>query len=230
MLLPYACYSFPIGAVVGGTLAGLAIVAAITTAILCLRKKRRSSIHLEIQPEQNCIPNTESHLSNDAAQPTMTWAPVLSPLNSPSHLYSRRSPSAVSAQQNLNTQITLPSSAHLLIPSLPPTSTTDSADQFLSTTSPPKDPDDNIVTVEQRFTSPQASSASTQLTDEQADFVNSLYNHNIPAPAIARIVQRMMAGQDAGQIGDIVTVGGSSGLRRENTITSVAPPSYRDHP
>lgn len=33
------------------------------------------------------------------------------------------------------------------------------------------------------------------LTDDQADFVNNLYTNNVPAAAIARVIERMMAGE-----------------------------------
>ncbi|KAG6380395.1 hypothetical protein JVT61DRAFT_8513 [Boletus reticuloceps] len=33
------------------------------------------------------------------------------------------------------------------------------------------------------------------LTDDQADFVNNLYTNNVPAPAIARVIERTMAGE-----------------------------------
>lgn len=35
--------------------------------------------------------------------------------------------------------------------------------------------------------------ANPVLTDEQADFVNSLFNNNVPAPVVARVVERMLA-------------------------------------
>lgn len=39
------------------------------------------------------------------------------------------------------------------------------------------------------------------LTDEQADFVNSLFNNNVPAPVVARVLERMIANpQGAGGI------------------------------
>jgi len=34
---------------------------------------------------------------------------------------------------------------------------------------------------------------NTVLTDDQADFVNSLFNNNVPAPVVARVLERMLA-------------------------------------
>ncbi|EGN97773.1 hypothetical protein SERLA73DRAFT_137894, partial [Serpula lacrymans var. lacrymans S7.3] len=41
--------------------------------------------------------------------------------------------------------------------------------------------------------SPSAMRENLSLTDEQADFVHSLYNNNVPASAIARVMERMIA-------------------------------------
>ncbi|KIK99729.1 hypothetical protein PAXRUDRAFT_822412 [Paxillus rubicundulus Ve08.2h10] len=73
---------------------------------------------------------------------------------------------------------------------------------------------------------PQSSGRDTSpsLTDEQADFINSLYNNNVPAAAIARVMERMLADQHAG----IREWERETRLARSNTITSsTAPPSYR---
>lgn len=43
---------------------------------------------------------------------------------------------------------------------------------------------------------------NTVLTDEQADFVNSLFNNNVPAPVVARVLERMLTNpQGANNIG-----------------------------
>ncbi|KIJ63306.1 hypothetical protein HYDPIDRAFT_29564 [Hydnomerulius pinastri MD-312] len=47
----------------------------------------------------------------------------------------------------------------------------------------------------QRETVPGAANAPANpvLTDDQADFVNSLFNNNVPAPVVARVLERMLA-------------------------------------
>lgn len=58
------------------------------------------------------------------------------------------------------------------------------------------------------------------LTDEQVDFVNSLHRRNIPASAIARIMERMLNG------GDTDVAGGVEGM---DVGMDQAPPSYDFH-
>ncbi|KAF8558510.1 hypothetical protein OG21DRAFT_1504252 [Imleria badia] len=62
---------------------------------------------------------------------------------------------------------------------------------------------------------------SPLLTDEQADFVNSLHLNNVPAAAIARVMERMLADRHAG----IREWERETRLARTNTMTT-APPSY----
>ncbi|KAF9239701.1 hypothetical protein BU15DRAFT_46593 [Melanogaster broomeanus] len=65
--------------------------------------------------------------------------------------------------------------------------------------------------------------ADPELTDSQADFVNSLYRNNIPGPVVARVLERMLASPQGGVL---------SWLRRANeigdgeTTSGTAPPSY----
>jgi len=40
------------------------------------------------------------------------------------------------------------------------------------------------------------------LTDDQADFVNSLYANSVPAGAIARVIERMIAGEPQPAVDD----------------------------
>jgi hypothetical protein len=62
---------------------------------------------------------------------------------------------------------------------------------------------------------------SPLLTDEQADFINCLYHNNVPAAAIARVMERMLADRHAG----IREWERETRLARTNTMTT-APPSY----
>jgi len=58
--------------------------------------------------------------------------------------------------------------------------------------------------------------------------VNSLYTHNVPAPAIVRIVQRMMAGQEIGELDEISTAAGDDAEEGRAVPTIVAPPKYSE--
>ena len=65
--------------------------------------------------------------------------------------------------------------------------------------------------------------SGNQLTDEQADFVHTLFSHNIPAPAIARVMERMV---DRQVVPPGENIAGASGVNRANTTMTLAPPSY----
>jgi len=61
---------------------------------------------------------------------------------------------------------------------------------------------------------------AAQLTDEQADFVNNLHWNNVPASAIARVMERMMGGGGSEAVED--------GPLNDN-MESQGPPSYDFH-
>ena len=60
------------------------------------------------------------------------------------------------------------------------------------------------------------------LTDEQADFINDLYNNNVPAAAVARVIERMLADRQAG----IREWQHELRFSRTDSIATTAPPSY----
>jgi len=219
---------FPVGAVVGGSLAGLAII-AIILAILYLWRKRHTSVHVEVDPEPNRISSTlpKAEWQPDyTPPPAMTYTPFLSPLDATTGLYPNRSSNFISQQQNDNARITVPSITDSLVSPLHATSTADSTDLYPCISSK-KNPDDD-VNFAQSPASLQSSSGGNQLTDEQADFVNSLYTHNVPAPAIARIVQRMIAGQEIGELDEISTAAGDDAEEGRAAMASAAPPKYSE--
>ena len=65
---------------------------------------------------------------------------------------------------------------------------------------------------------------SQSLTDEQADFINGLYNNDVPAPAVARVIERMLADQQAG----VREWQRELGIAQTASFSTTAPPSY-DH-
>jgi len=67
---------------------------------------------------------------------------------------------------------------------------------------------------------PNAMDMAAQLTDEQADFVNNLHRNNVPASAIARVMERMMGGGGSEAVED--------GPLNDN-MESQGPPSYDFH-
>ncbi|KAF8123743.1 hypothetical protein EV363DRAFT_758214 [Boletus edulis] len=70
-------------------------------------------------------------------------------------------------------------------------------------------------------TDTRRSDVSPLLTDEQADFINSLHQNNVPAAAIARVLERMLADRHAG----IREWERETRLARTSSM-STAPPSY----
>jgi len=71
--------------------------------------------------------------------------------------------------------------------------------------------------------SPDDRNRPNPLTDEQAAYVQNMYSLNVPAPAIAVVVERML--QEGERIGEAST--GSVGVRRANTTVTM-PPNYTD--
>lgn len=70
-----------------------------------------------------------------------------------------------------------------------------------------------------RVSSDAVTGVAGQLTDDQADFVNNLHRSNVPAAAIVRIVESMLAGG---------SLGGRDGM--VNGGADIAgPPSYDHH-
>jgi hypothetical protein len=64
--------------------------------------------------------------------------------------------------------------------------------------------------------------SNAQLTDEQIDLVGKLSSANLPATDIARLVERMRAGEATSGQGSV------SGERRDRVRPDPAPPSYDD--
>lgn len=137
-----------------------------------------------------------------------------------------RSSSIVSPQQNIDARTTSSPVADFLVTSVPPVSGADSTDQRSSLTSSIKNPHNSVDIAPTSESLARAGGTGNLLTDEQVDFVNNLHSLNIPAPAIAHVMQRMMAGQEVGDMAEISTAAGSHGVRRANTAASAAPPSY----
>lgn len=223
MLLTPSYYSFPVGAVVGGSVGGLALV-AIILALLYLWRKRHAPILAEIDPEPNC---DAEYQSSYAPSQNMSYTPFPSPSNATNPLYPKRSPTFISESHNADARATSPSIADSLASPVHPTSTADSAELCQGILSIEKNPGDD-ATFTQSPVSLSSSSGGNQLTDAQADFVNGLYTHNVPAPAIAHIVQRMMSGLDIGDIDKVSAAADDHDVAHGNTTASVAPPSYSE--
>jgi len=206
---------FPVGAVVG-VVGGLVVIATIVFALVYFRRKRHASLITETQP------NSAGLQPLAAPQPTMAYVPTSSTFLTATHLHHPSGP--VSSQDNYgNSQPASASSGDFLIPSIPPVNATNADDNPSGTTySPPREADFNR-TSENRTSSLQSNDPGNQITDEQADFVNTLYSHNIPAPAIARVMERMIGGQvDTAS----ESLAGAPGVSRRDTTATMGPPGY----
>jgi hypothetical protein len=64
------------------------------------------------------------------------------------------------------------------------------------------------------------SDIASRLTDEQADLVTNLHRHNVPASAIAHVMERMLEGGGSRMVGDQLD---------EAVVEAHAPPSYNSH-
>lgn len=58
------------------------------------------------------------------------------------------------------------------------------------------------------------------LTNEQAGFVNSLFNNNVPAPVIARVLGRMLANPQS-----VGSIGNDPGLHAHLDVSDLGMPS-----
>ncbi|KAF9232917.1 hypothetical protein BU15DRAFT_80695 [Melanogaster broomeanus] len=67
------------------------------------------------------------------------------------------------------------------------------------------------------------------LTDDQADFVNSLHANSVPATAIARVIERMMAGERRPNTEGYAAAEGSLQPEHDHGLDSAAPPHGYDH-
>ncbi|KAF9232916.1 hypothetical protein BU15DRAFT_54534, partial [Melanogaster broomeanus] len=67
------------------------------------------------------------------------------------------------------------------------------------------------------------------LTDDQADFVNSLHANNVPATAIARVIERMMAGERRPTMEGMLQLGDPCTPSTDHGLDSAAPPHGYDH-
>jgi len=78
-------------------------------------------------------------------------------------------------------------------------------------------------TLSSRPDSPVDRPSPNQLTDDQATYVQNMYSLDVPAPAIALVVERML--QERGAAGESST--GGFGVSQGN-MSATMPPSYAD--
>ncbi|KAI9569020.1 hypothetical protein HD554DRAFT_643022 [Boletus coccyginus] len=256
-----------VGGVVGGVVGLLALLAL---AFFCFRRRRRQRIHtLNERPNPFFLPQPEAGYTDAdadadpfassamvvasrpprASRPVQSWTG--SEAGSTAHLTARdsRGPSPMTDSSHMRVSPSGNDSA----PSSVPVS-----GGVAAATPPEQDASTPIRTattaVPDRAASLDVPNAlpDTVLTDDQADFVNTLFNNNVPVPVVARVLERMLAnpqGMTSGigysdpelrshlNLGNMLTssqahapAGGVSTMSEigdgETTMASTAPPSY----
>ncbi|KAG8216214.1 hypothetical protein J3R82DRAFT_8247 [Butyriboletus roseoflavus] len=183
-----------IGAIVGGVLGGLVALCAVL-AIFYLRRRRRHKPQ-RLSMDLNAEPKTEPFFSADSLyqQPATTTAGPytgvsgrLTTENLVTGAVSTLAPpqstsSGSSRPEKSQLGITNPnqSASHVAA------GTTTGTWAGSSSTYAPGSSDTSRARIQQ---------TNAMLSDDQADFVNNLYANNVPAGAIARVIERMMAGE-----------------------------------
>ncbi|KIJ63299.1 hypothetical protein HYDPIDRAFT_41144 [Hydnomerulius pinastri MD-312] len=222
-----------IGAIVGGVIGGIAVIMAGIIAFFCMRR-RRSSDMIDLNAEAKVAPYDPSA----AYDPPSNQFQSTHGLTSRGTIHNTASLSSVPLAPNRRD----PSVDQLSGPNVvsPFTSSASNSSGYQDrdrksrlvlsndTPSPASAPsgayaDPGSQSSPETVLSPQSArrDLSPSLTDEQADFINSLYNNNVPAAAIARVMERMLVDRNAG----IREWERETRLSRANTFTT-APPSY----
>lgn len=231
-------FSTDIGTIVGGVIAAVALIVAGVLAFLWIRR-RRGHTPEAVDLYSDCAsppftPHTAYNpLFTDAAGAYDPYAGHNPPTNNAARNNLIPSPSTESSPFIPLVPNRLGSSAVQRTPSmgediLTPFTTTSNTSNSSGTHNKTRGVQSNDA-ANAPSSQPQighSSSRSRQdtsplLTDEQADFINSLHHNNVPAAAIARVMERMLVDRHAG----IREWERETRLARTNTMTT-APPSY----
>jgi hypothetical protein len=203
-------------AAAGGAVGGLAIVAILILAIFHCRRQRKQLQSQSANPEVT----TPSFIAQSIPAPPYAAVPFLA--TAASNVRPSAAGSSPDRRTTTDAIVTTASASPepLSQASAVPTGSRKSRDARQSTASATITASGGPRPLSQASVVP-ASVVPAQLTDEQADFINNLHLHNVPTGAIARVMERMLAGRDPGVIGS-----GSQTRVVDNDAFSRAPPSY----
>jgi len=212
------------GTIVGGVLGGIAlIIIGVIAALFLRRKKRQNKIDLAADADSRPFdphalydpphPRAQSTHSPDIGHNTTqnSTSPSFPPL-----IPNRRHPSVE--------QISGP---NVIVPFPPSQGSSSSRRDHKRVLEVSNDgsslgqslPDDGRSAPSS--TSPR-NDIPQSLTDEQADFINGLYTNDVPAAAVARVIERMLADRHAG----VREWQRELGISRPTSFATTAPPSY----
>ena len=202
------------GTIVGGVLGGIAIIVIGAIAVLFLRRKKHRNNSADADPRP-FDPHTGAQSAPSPDTGHNTTQSSTSP-SSPPLLPNRRHPSVE--------QISGPNVITPFPPSQGSFSSRRDRKRVLEVSNDGSSlgqfsPDDGRSAPSS--TSPR-NDIPQSLTDEQADFINGLYNNDVPAAAVARVIDRMLADQHAG----VREWQRELGISRPASFATTAPPSY----
>ena len=178
-----------VGAIVGGVVGGLAALVALFLAIFYLWRRReaqRSSVNLDADPKIEPFFSADSlyyqgpQRHTDVTGLPTTESQVTGAVGARAPPHSTSSGSSRPEKSRLG--ITNPSTGQIASANTTPPTQAGSSSAHLPGSRP-------------ETSRPQVQQTHPMLTDDQADFVNNLYANNVPAGAIARVIERMIAGE-----------------------------------
>lgn len=236
LVLTLTIFSTDIGAIVGGVIAVVALILAGILVFLWIRRRRGHLPEMIDLHSNSASPPFSSHeydpiITNTAGMydpyaghspPTInTMGNALAPSRSTEHSsFIPLVPNRLGSSRVQRTPSSPSSGPDILIPFTATSTTSNSSGTHKTRLGVSNDTDAVNVASLQPQTNP-CQDTSPLLTDEQADFINSLHLNNVPAAAIARVMERMLADRHAG----IREWERETRLARSNTMTT-APPSY----
>jgi hypothetical protein len=224
-------FSTDIGTIVGGVIAAVALIVATVLAFLWIRRRRRHPPEaVELYSDCSSPPFTPhtayNPLFTDAAgtydpyaghNPPTNNTARNNPIPSPSTELSPFVPLVPNRLDSPAVQRTPSMDEDILTPFTTTSNTSNSSGTHSKTRGVQSNDPANAPSSQPQI----GRDTSPLLTDEQADFINSLHHNNVPAAAIARVMERMLVDRYAG----IREWERETRLARTNTMTT-APPSY----
>ncbi|KAF8552832.1 hypothetical protein OG21DRAFT_1511006 [Imleria badia] len=179
-----------VGAIVGGVVGGLAALVALLLALFYLRRRHseapRFGANLEAEPRiepvsadslhhqelqrqtvVTAVPTTEGLVTGTVSAHALPHSTSSGSLSSSPRGKSQSGTTNLSMSQIASSDVTSPAQAGGLSSAYSPSESS----------------------------RPRIQQTHPMLTDDQVDFVNNLYANNVPAAVIARVIERMMAGE-----------------------------------
>jgi len=208
-----------LGAIIGGVVAGVGILGALVTVILCARRRQHNRGTAKLDQE---LKPASLRLASPLSYPLVP--------NSPNLPTTTSTPDDALLQHLTPTILEIP----IALANKPSTSNSSSGRERVADMQPtiilaPPPPVPEVALSSDTYSAhpvptpwaanAQSNTSITPLTDEQADLVAGLWRANMPTADIARVMERVRAGEASGQ--------GSRRAEMTNDVNlDIAPPSY----